>query len=298
VEVTNLGDEDDAALAERLNGHDQALCIVNTRRHARELFELVRGSPGSHHLSARMCPVHRTEKLAAIRQTLADGQPCRVVATQLIEAGVDVDFPVVYRASAGIDSIAQAAGRCNREGRQYRGQVFLFHPGPHGLARGFLSRCAQVAEGTLRRHSDPLSLTAVADYFRNLYDVEPGRLDAKDILGRIEELAESLTFPFREVAHDFLLIDSDMVPIIVPWKSEGRDLRDAALAGHFDSFPWRRLQRYTVQVYPEEFRELTRRGAISTVRERLHFLAVDAFYREDIGLENPDLTLDAPAMIV
>ena len=101
-------------LGERLREHEQVLCIVNTRGHARVVFEAVRSAPGARHLSTWMCAAHRAKVLREIRADLAAGRPCRVVSTSLVEAGVDVDFPCVYRAEAGLDSIAQAAGRCNR----------------------------------------------------------------------------------------------------------------------------------------------------------------------------------------
>jgi len=130
VRVKKLPVISDDELADRLNEHKQVLCIVNTRGHARRIFERIRdGEEGCYHLSALMCPEHRTATLNKIRSALLDGSPCRVISTQLIEAGVDIDFPVVFRSAAGIDSIAQAAGRCNREGKLLEGgQVFVFLP--------------------------------------------------------------------------------------------------------------------------------------------------------------------------
>ena len=118
VHTHNIGNISNDELSGRLLEERQVLCIVNTRKHARLIFELCRKreSEGFYHLSASMCPAHRTSVLSKIRSILANGKPCRAVSTQLVEAGVDIDFPAVYRASSGIDSIAQAAGRCNREG--------------------------------------------------------------------------------------------------------------------------------------------------------------------------------------
>jgi len=116
VAVEQLGELGDEVLAARLLAHEQALCILNARAHARELYERLEGEDGCFHLSALMCPRHRSERLDVIRQALTRGQRCVVVSTSLVEAGVDVDFPVVYRAEAGLDQLAQAAGRCNREG--------------------------------------------------------------------------------------------------------------------------------------------------------------------------------------
>ena len=97
---------------------------------------------------------------------------CRVVSTQLIEAGVDVDFPVVYRSMAGIDSIAQSAGRCNREGLQSEGQVYAFWPEKHGLPKGWLSRTAAMGSLVFEHHADPLGLEGVKEYFTALYEID------------------------------------------------------------------------------------------------------------------------------
>src|SRR5690606_19964201 len=118
VGVRHAGRLEDAELADHLRQRDQVLCIVNNRRHARHLFESIADEPGARHLTTLMYARHRSAVLAEVRQMLKAGEPCRLVSTSLIEAGVDVDFPTVLRAEAGLDSIAQAAGRCNREGRR------------------------------------------------------------------------------------------------------------------------------------------------------------------------------------
>ena len=116
VTVCDIGTQDDAALAARIAASSQALCIVNQRAHARALFQAIRDLPGARHLSTCMHSVHRARVLAEIRTDLKEGRPCRVISTSLVEAGVDVDFPArAARLSSGLDQIAQAAGRCNRE---------------------------------------------------------------------------------------------------------------------------------------------------------------------------------------
>ena len=297
VRVLPIGSLNDDELGNRLCQQEQALCIVNTRRHAREVYQRLHGLPGTYHLSAHMCPAHRSAKLEAIRQVLSEGRPCRVVSTQLVEAGVDVDFPVVYRAMAGIDSIAQAAGRCNREGRLESGSVYLFEPEKHGRAPGFLARTADVAQGTLRRHADPLSLESVADYFRDLYGIEAGNLDKKDILRRLEESARSLMFPFRDIADEFRLIEENTVSIIVPWGDEAKHLRAHALSGRLGDMPYRRLQKYTVQVYPQEFAGMGH-DCIQTVAETFHFLIADRLYSKDLGLLPSDQGVDLDTLIM
>src|SRR4029077_2238536 len=128
VSVRYIGTVDDGVLAGHLRRRDQVLCIVNNRRHARALFEAIVDEPGAYHLTTLMCAKHRSEVLAVIKQRLRDNLPCRLVSTSLIEAGVDIDLPTVLAAEAGLDSIAQAAGRCNREGRRPRqtSEVLVF----------------------------------------------------------------------------------------------------------------------------------------------------------------------------
>ena len=131
------------------------MCIVNNRRHARELYQAVAGQPGTRHLTTCLCAAHRREVLAEIRRDLKDGRPVRLVATSLVEAGVDVSFPVVYRALAGLDSLAQAAGRCNRNGEVPGGGRVIVFESPEGASHRpppELRQFAEVARSVLRTH--------------------------------------------------------------------------------------------------------------------------------------------------
>ena len=149
----------DAQVASDMEGHGQSLTIVNTRSHARKLFERLRDAEGAVHLSTMMCTAHRRQRLAAIRQRLKDGLPVCLVSTSLIEAGVDVDFCAVWRAMAGLDQIAQAAGRCNREGRfkPSRSIVTVFEP-EHPEPR-YMRTAADATREVLRHHDDPLLIS-------------------------------------------------------------------------------------------------------------------------------------------
>ena len=151
----------DSDLAPILMEHEQVLCIVNTRRHAARLFDLVQTAGDCWHLSANMCAEHRSAAIAEIRTALKQGRPCRVISTQLVEAGVDLDFPVVYRSLSGIDSIVQSAGRCNREGRLEKGRLFVFDSGEDEPIKGWLKRMADIGAEVIRNHSDFLSPEAV-----------------------------------------------------------------------------------------------------------------------------------------
>lgn len=264
VRVNNCGKISNQELAEAIIELDQVLCIVNIRAHARSIFELIGEVEGHYHLSAAMCPVHRSQKLAEIRARLERGLPCRVISTQLIEAGVDIDFPVVYRSIAGVDSIAQAAGRCNREGKQRQGQVFVFIPKEgEGLDHIWFKRTSSIT-APLLDEEDLLSLEVVNKYFRELYFYESARLDEYRILDKLEEGRRSLNFPFQEVADLFRIINEDTYSIVIPFN----DNADRLLAQAEFVLPrdvLRGLQRYVVSVRPWECKKLMDGGALKKV---------------------------------
>ncbi|KJS17484.1 MAG: phosphohydrolase [Peptococcaceae bacterium BRH_c4b] len=288
VRVRSIGAVSDDELAKRISGHDQVLCIVNSKKHARLLFERVHGE-GTFHLSTRMCPAHRTQVLSNIKSRLKKGEVCRVISTQLIEAGVDVDFPVVYRSMAGIDSIAQSAGRCNREGLRQTGEVNVFWPEKHGMPRGWLSRTASLGGIIFERHEDPLGLEAVNDYFTSLYDIDASELDKASILADIREQEKQLRFPLRTIAEKFKLIDDNANTVIIPWDDACRKALAEAEHSQFPGAFARRLQRYGVGVFEKEFNELLELRALEAVAERYYVLREEVYgryYSQETGL-NP-----------
>jgi len=266
-------------LARRLSSHEQVLCIVNTRTHARELAQRI---PHSFHLSALMCPEHRSNVLDKIRTALDNHQPCCVISTQLVEAGVDIDFPVVYRALAGIDSIAQAAGRCNREFTRPYGDVFIFELAGARLS-GHLLHAAQEAKLVLTHHDDPLTLEAVEEFFRALFWVKGDALDKKQILSKLAE-GKNGWIPFRCVADTFKVIDDIMQPVVIPWDDRARALiQEARFATSLAGFA-RKLQRFTVQVYQHEWNALHTAGALELIREYFPVLTSSVHYDSRYGL--------------
>jgi CRISPR-associated endonuclease/helicase Cas3/CRISPR-associated endonuclease Cas3-HD len=248
-----------------------------------------------------MCPVHRRKIIEEIKKLLIEGKDCRVISTQLIEAGVDIDFPVVYRTMTGIDSIAQAAGRCNREGKLPTGEVYIFKSTEkHGKATSWQNLVAEVGEMALAGSDDPLSLSTVADYFRRLYHFkEDGGLDEKKILPTLEERAGELAFPFEEIAALFRIIETGTKDVIIPFDENARsrimDLRST-------DFPWkyiRELQGYTVSIYSNEFRELERMNMVETIADRFYVLRSCEDYSNETGLKvRQDAGYDGSLMIV
>jgi CRISPR-associated endonuclease/helicase Cas3 len=303
----------DAQLAEQLTQNKQVLCIVNTRRHARELFEFLPDDGSRFHLSALMCPQHRTEILNTIRQRLKAGEPVRLISTQLIEAGVDIDFPVVFRALAGLDSIAQAAGRCDREGRLTQqvggpaGKLIIFEPeavNPPGFIRSTADSAAEVLASD---QSDPLALECIEQYFRIHYWKHGDETDQHHIRDcyprRFTCENDLLCFQFKKCAEAFKLIDDYTDPVIVPHGNKGRSLCDG-LSHAFDPGEQRRfarkLQRFTVSIPKQQHAALLLRGILKPLHEDCYFvLNSDAHYNHQFGLHpHPDLTLTAENSII
>ncbi len=286
VRVQALGSLEDAALTEQISRRDQVLCIVNNRRHARALYESLAELPGARHLTTLMCAKHRSQVLAEVRQLLITGEPCRLVATSLIEAGVDVDFPVVLRAEAGLDSIAQAAGRCNREGRRplAESEVLVFSTANSDWAPPEeLKQFAQAAREVMRLHPDDcLSMAAIERYFRLLYWQKGAEeLDAGNLLGLIE-IGRLDSLPYETLASKFRMIDSLQLPVIIPFDDEARAaLRELEFVDGCATIA-RRLQPYLVQMPRKGYQALQDAGAIQSV-------ASERYGEQFMALVNPDL---------
>jgi len=287
VEVRR-GETTDAEIAARFGAQEQMLCIVNSRAHARTLYDAVRNLPGAIYLTTLMCPLHRRCVLADVRARLKDRAPVRLVATSLIEAGVDVDFPEVWRAAAGIDQIAQAAGRCNREGNLTDGgRMVVFEPSADHKPPQVLKSFWQAARPILSNHADPLSLEAVKAYFRELYwqkgaDSREDALDAArlegetfPILRSIRERANDWSFEFEKIARAFRIIDEAMDPVIVPWRAHDGDedacdlLRKIFIADRPHRRDLRRLQLYTVSIPPKSRSNWLAAGVLRPVHPAL-----------------------------
>ena len=273
-----------ATLSRELCDHQRVLAVVHRREDARELARLL-PEEGLFHLSALMCAAHREKTLARVRRRLAEEGPCRVVSTQLIEAGVDVDFPVVYRALAGVDSVAQAAGRCNREGRLERGRVVVFRA-PTRPPAGTLTKGLKVTERLLAGSGGSLDLSDPATYeryFRELYHLED--LDG----AHVQPLREGLKL--ASVAERVRLIEDGYArPVLVPYGAAGRRFEELQAEGPSRD-RLRALQPFLVNVYEKDFSRLLAAGALAAAgapgeAPLVHALAPPylGLYTEDYGL--------------
>ena len=269
--VQHIGTQTDADLLAKLAEHPQMLVIVNNRRHARSLYDQAKHLDGTFHLTTLMCAKHRSQKLDDIRGRLKNGKPCCVIATSLIEAGVDVDFPLVMRAEAGLDSVAQAAGRCNREGKRpsENSFVWIFAPEEQWKAPPELATQAAVMRLTADSFSDDLlSTQAVAAYFKDLYDLKGKELDYKQILQMHRNAGQSLDFPFQAIADKFRMIESHMQPLIIPFDVDAENLISSLHHADHIGGLLRKLQPYTVQIPEKALAALYKARRIEPINEK------------------------------
>ncbi len=250
-------------LAQKMIEHNQVLCILNLRRQAYELLVAIRRNleernsfsdldDSVFHLSSAMCPAHRLDRIDIIKKRLKTGKPCRVISTQLIEAGVDIDFPVVFRAMGPLDSIVQSAGRCNREGllvdetgKLQLGEVVVFNPQDGGLPPGIYSTAANITAAYLnitRLATDP---ELFKEYFTELYQLTPTDYQRKGSHTIQHERAE---FNFRKVDTLARVIKDDSIAVVVPYGKAIDIIARIRKRQSFDRDDIRSLQRYMVNL--------------------------------------------------
>ena len=245
---------------------------------------------GSYHLSTLMIPAQRQALLGEIRERLTQGKLCRVVSTSLIEAGVDVDFPAVYRELAGLDSVMQAAGRCNREGKRSAEDsivtIFERTELPPLLFRAAIG----AAREALGEGRDPAAPETMARYFRSLRSLTGDALDKQGVIKAFTQGIEGCEFPFRTVAEKFRLIDQNTYTIYIPY-GEGTALIQRLQDGECSRELYRKLGRYAVSVYDKHFQALYHTGALLTVPA----LDSDSAILTDMGLYNELMGLSLEA---
>jgi CRISPR-associated endonuclease/helicase Cas3 len=271
------------ALIARLNSHQQVLCVVNTRKLAQELFDALQGDAFC--LTTLTTPGDRRTMFGQIRQRLKDGLPCRVVSTSLIEAGVDLDFPAAYREMAGLDSIIQAAGRCNRNNVLFPalGQVCVFRLEGQKIPP-MLAQNVAAAEHVMARFSDPACPEAIAAYFQFLRAVKgKAALDQFDILDAFERGIEGRVYPFSTVAQRFRLIDCATKTVYIP-RSEADDLFAQLRSGSYSRTLFRKLGQYSVNVYENHYQALYEAGALEILGQDIAILRQSELYDQSKGL--------------
>ncbi len=309
VRYTMRGEVEAEELARDLAAHRQVLCIVGTKGNALSVYlatveeaarsQIVDGrehacADGIFHLSAFMTPAHRDRIIREVKRRLGDNERCIVISTQLIEAGVDIDFPVVYREIAGMDSIVQAAGRCNREGASDPGSVYIFdllRNGARGGTSPWLDMLRGISDDLIRENDDTMDEMLVKPFFERRYQNES--VDAKgifEILSRADIVKEGFeNIPFERVASDYRIIEDDTVPLLVPFDEESCAILQELRLAEDPARIAMRAQRHCVSIPRWLLLEYQKIGATETVGPFaiLREDAVALLYRSDIGLLKP-----------
>lgn len=267
-------------LAAQVASYDKVLCIVNTRRDAKEIYDRLPAEGRKLHLSRMMCPAHISETICEIKKRIKDPSQSvvRVVATQLVEAGVDMDFPVVFRQEAGLDSLLQAAGRCNREGKQALGHTFVFSLAAEGRTPFGAIGKAHSARLSLPPDSDWFAPSVMKAYFLQLY--ARANFDVKDIRSYLYKCDELC---FASASDAFKLIDDDSVNVIVNWHGSMDFVGKLKKWGCTYAL-MKQLAKFTVGIPRSSFKELVKMGAIEEVLEGIYVLPDSAQYDGATGL--------------
>jgi len=291
VEIKRVGPLTDDALLDRVSLHRQALIVVNTRPHAARLFRALKGREvPCIHLSGLMCPEHRTKVVADVKRRLHADEQCLVVSTQVVEAGVDIDFPIVFRAMAGLDSLIQAAGRCNREGRRSTSPVLVFDTDER--APGEIGQGALVAAQVLEEGVDPVDLHTIERYFQLLHWDRKEEWDGgvgPD--GRSVRITDDLLSParlaLRQAARAYRIVEDDgqSVPVVVPYGPDGtavcEDLRKPRPGDHSLT---RLAQRFTVNARKWHVDKALETGICEQTEGGIVMLREPKRYDSELGL--------------
>ncbi|MFQ6817932.1 MAG: CRISPR-associated helicase Cas3' [Blautia sp.] len=284
VTFRNMGTVTDEELIERLSMEKQALCIVNTKKKAQRIYHELKGE-GVYHLSTSMYPHHRRRVLEKIRTRLSNGEKCILISTSLVEAGVDLDFQAVYRQLAGVDSMIQAAGRCNREGIRDKedSRVFLFQFDEKEYVPGQRLQI-DVSKLLITERTDISSLLGIKKYFETLYHFRGESLDKKKIL----EEFKNKRYNFAKAASEFNLIEENTKTVFIPREPEAAKLLDQIRYHGYTKSGMRKAGQYCVQLYENEFKKFRGAGMVRLISENItdfYELVNEDVYCDDTGLD-------------
>lgn len=277
--------EDD--LLQRIISENQILVIVNTKKEAQNIYQKMQNE-GSYHLSTYMTPYDRKRTLRIIHEKLQQGEKCRVVSTSLVEAGVDLDFPIVFREMAGLDSVIQAAGRCNREGKHSLDEsiVWVFRLGEKIPA--MIEKNVAMTEETLQKYEQYDEPDAIRYYFTTLQSLDEGTLDQYRILDGFERNLDGIVMPFKKTAEIFHLIDSDTRMLVIPIEEEAIQLVEELQERIRNQENFRgilqKLGMYAINIYQNEYQEMLEDNSAYEVIDGIGVLQKLSLYTEDMGL--------------
>lgn len=289
-EYKDMGRTTLETIAENASQCKNALIVVNTKKTAAELYNLVQGE--KYHLSANMTPAHRSRVIEVVRKKLENGEPITVVSTSLVEAGVDLDFNTVFRQLSGLDSILQAGGRCNREGKDDKGYVYVFDIDETYRKGSDLAMRINKTKGLLEKYQDITSYDCIKEYYDGIFDFNQSRI-AENSIAKYNEQSNSFdrqglmspySIPFRSYAMQFEYISADTISIVIddPNDQTCHELVDTLRKG--DMSVRRALQKYSVSVYMNVFKDLYSQGVIKDHGTGIFILENQSYYNNETGL--------------
>lgn len=284
-DYTNLGKTTYEFIAEKAMEYSSSLIIVNSRKSARNVYDLVSGK--KFHLSTYMTPVHRSEVIAKIRNCLKNNENITVVSTSLVEAGVDLDFESVFRELAGLDSILQSAGRCNREGLRENSTTYIFET-EEKLHKDLGIR-ANITRSIINEYDNISSENCIHDYYNRLFAFSNEKIESNSISKFNGKQVSPLSIPFRSYAESFEYIKQETIGIVIDYNDEASELIKELKFG--SASVRRKLQRYSVSVYFYELQELMKLGIINDFDTGVFILTNNHYYDKERGL-NAELIND------
>lgn len=287
TEIKDIGRLSKKGLKKEICKNNQILIIVNKKKCAQEIYKSL-PAEGAYHLSTYMTPEHRKRVIEEIKKKLGEGKTVRLVSTSLIEAGVDIDFPVVMREKAGIDSIVQAAGRCNREGKRTLNEskvwVFELTEEYHPL----IEKNIAMTRETMDKFGVYDSLEAIQYYFSALQNLDEDSLDQYKIIQAFETGLEGIKMPFKRVNEIFHLIDESTKMLIIPNEKEAEnltsELEEHIKEGYNFRMLLRRLGKYAINLYDYEYRKMLDAGYAYEIIDGIAVLQNLIMYQEQMGL--------------
>ncbi len=276
-----IGQSDIGSIAEKALERENSLVIVNKRSTARELYNICKNNPDHevYHLSTYMTPSDRAKTINRIRDNLDRGDNTIVISTSLIEAGVDLDFKSVFREIAGLDSIVQAGGRCNREGKMSFGNVFVFELEP---LKGNIAVKANVTRKLFKEFENVSSQNAVREYYDRIFAYTDTSIESNSITNFMGRSMDLSGIPFRTYALEFKFIDTETVGIVIPCK-ENEKLINSLEYGALSVK--RELQKYCASVYSRELEYMIEKGIAKNVCNNVYVLTVPQYYSKETGLD-------------
>lgn len=289
-EYKDMGKTTLETIAENASRCKNALIVVNTKKTAAELYSLVQGE--KYHLSANMTPAHRSRVIEVVRKKLKNGEHITVVSTSLVEAGVDLDFNTVFRQLSGLDSILQAGGRCNREGKDAKGYVYVFDIDETYRKGSDLAMRINKTKGLLKKYQDITSYDCIKEYYDGIFDFNQSRI-AENSIAKYNEQSNSFdrqglmspySIPFRSYAMQFEYISADTISIVIDDIGDNtcHELVETLRKG--DMSVRRALQKYSVSVYMNVFKDFYSQGVLNDHGTGIFILENQSYYNNETGL--------------